>query len=154
MPGQTLRIPGVRGFQMSRQSAHEGNNVDAARRTRRLYPPPGIIEPATFWLVAQCANRLHHHVPHIICRDTHISFARSPWLRSLVLWRIEVRWLTGLLDDLHTVATAASHIRHFALKSTDISRSFAIPSADHICEVCAVIVVMKHVVEVISVKDD
>jgi len=127
---------------MSRQSACEGDNVEAARHTRRLYPS-GIIEPATFWLVAQCVNRLRHGVPHIIWRDTHILFARLPWLLSLVLWRVKVRWLTGLLDELRTVATAAFHIRHFALKSTDISRSFAILSADHICEVCAVMVVMK-----------
>jgi hypothetical protein len=67
------------------------------------------------------------------------------WRTELLddLRTVEVRWLTGLLDDLCTVATAASHIRHFALKSADISRSFAIPSADHISEVCAVMAVMK-----------
>jgi hypothetical protein len=102
--------------------------------------PSGIIKPPTFRLVAQCVNQLRHHVPNIICRDTLISVAVAAKFRTV---RVEVRWLTGLLDDLRTVATAASHIRHFALKSADISRSFAVPSADHISEVCAVMTVMK-----------
>ena len=103
--------------------------------------PSGIIELANLRLVAQCVNRLRHRVPHIICGDTLISFARSPWRLNFVLLPVEVRWLTGLLDDLRTVNTAASYIRHFALKSADISRSFTIPSADHISEVCAVMAV-------------
>ena len=87
-PGQALRVPGGRGSQISRQSAHEGSkfvspthrpplppgNVPSIHFCYRLSQPQGSsaagrimspsgIEPATFRLVQQCLNQLRHRVP-------------------------------------------------------------------------------------------
>ena len=89
-PGQAVRVPGTRGSQISRQSAHECGKVVSP--TRRLPLPPGNISCSLFcWrmrrpqghsaagrsmsiknshdtfgirtLVAQCLNQLRHRVP-------------------------------------------------------------------------------------------
>jgi hypothetical protein len=89
-PGQALRVPGGRGSQISRQSAHGGDKVVSP--THRPPLPsvlisvtdwvdpkaivrleglcqwknpmtPSGIEPATFRLVGQCLNQLRYHVP-------------------------------------------------------------------------------------------
>ena len=105
--GQTLRIPGGWGSQISRQSAHEGVKVVTPTHRPPLTPreiflvlifvrhwtnprvtvrPEGLfqwkipvtpsgIEPATFRLVAQCVNQLHHRVP-LNYTDTH---RKSSW---------------------------------------------------------------------------
>ena len=82
---QAQRVPGGWGSQISRQSAHEGGKVVSPTH-RPLFTPrknsrysflleaestPGLcqwkipmtpsgIEPATFWLIAQCLNQLCH----------------------------------------------------------------------------------------------
>jgi hypothetical protein len=84
-PGQAVRVPGVWGSQISRQSAHEGGkvvspthlpplpagNITGTHFCWRLSQPHGHnqwkisltssgIEPATIRLVAQCLNQLHY----------------------------------------------------------------------------------------------
>ena len=91
-PGEALRVPGVWGSQISRQSAHEGGKAVSPTHRPPLPPrkyswysflleaestpgpqcgrkdcvnknipmTPSGVEPATFWLVAQCFNQLRH----------------------------------------------------------------------------------------------
>jgi hypothetical protein len=91
--GQVLRVPGVWGSQVSRQSAHEGGKVVSSTHRPPVPPSPRKyysysflleaestpgpycgrkdcvnekfqgIEPATFRLVAQFLNQMRHHVP-------------------------------------------------------------------------------------------
>jgi hypothetical protein len=90
-PGQALRVPGGWGFQISRQSAHEGDKVVSPMHWPPIPPrkyswylflleaeltivwpegwsqwkipmTPSGIEPATFRLVLQCLNQLSHHI--------------------------------------------------------------------------------------------
>ena len=79
---QSLRLPRGWGFQISRQSAHEGENAASVSKEiffvliflrgwlesyQCKFPPvtPSGIEPRTFRLIAQCLNQLRHRVPLI-----------------------------------------------------------------------------------------
>ena len=95
MPGKAQRVPGGWGSQISRQSEHEGGKVVSLTHRPPLLPrkysrysfpletestimrPNGLcqwkipvtssrIEPATFRLVAQCLNQLHHRYTYTI----------------------------------------------------------------------------------------
>jgi len=80
-PGQALRVPGGWGSQISRQSAHKGGKVvSPTHRPRAIVRSEGLcqlknpvtpsgIDPATFRLVAQCLDRLRHHVPPMCTKD-------------------------------------------------------------------------------------
>jgi hypothetical protein len=91
-PREALRVPGVWGYQISRQSAHESGNAVSPTHRPPLPPrkysflleakttpgpycgrkdyvnekfpvTPSGIETATFRIVAQCLNQMRHRVP-------------------------------------------------------------------------------------------
>jgi hypothetical protein len=78
-PGQALKVPGGRGSQISRQSAHEGGKVVSHTHRPRLLisargwvdpraivrptVTPSGIEPATCRFVGHCLNQLRHRGP-------------------------------------------------------------------------------------------
>ena len=98
-PVQALRVPGGWGSQISWQSAYEVGKVVSPTHRPSLPPPtmkyswysflleaewipvrpewwtipmtPSGIEPATFRLVAQCLNQLHHRVPFFLHGVAH-----------------------------------------------------------------------------------
>jgi hypothetical protein len=91
-PGQALRVPGGLGSKISRQSAHECGKVIPVHRPPlrpqeiililislrgwvapaaqcdlkdcqwKIPMTPSGIEPATFWVEAQCPNKLRHRI--------------------------------------------------------------------------------------------
>ena len=116
---QALRFPGGWGSQISRQSAYEGGKVVSPTHRPSLPPTPrkyswysfllqtestpepeGLclwkititpsgIEPATFWLVAQCLNQLRHSV--IDMWEIFQDMFRS---KETILWQnIYPQWL-------------------------------------------------------------
>ena len=96
-PGQTQRVSGCWGSQVSWQSAHEGGKVvchihrpplpprkyswwvnpkaivrTEGLRQRKIPLKLSGIEPTTFRLLVQCLNQLRHRVPHALAYDTDI----------------------------------------------------------------------------------
>ena len=62
-PRQALRVPGGWGFQISREQEIFLVLISVGGWVRKIPVTRSGIEPATFRLVAQCLNQLHHRVP-------------------------------------------------------------------------------------------
>jgi len=125
-PGQALWAPGGWGSQILRQSAHEGSNVSPTTFTPqeiflvlfsvrgwvnsrpivqleglcqwKIPMTPLVIEPATFWLVTQCLNQLHHCVSP--GNDLKL-LTWNQWMRD-ILWSLAV----PVEEYCHTIANA------------------------------------------------
>ena len=107
-PGQALKLPRVRGSQISWQSAYEGDKVVCLTHRPPFYyrmsrPPRAILRPeefcqwkfpitpsgtetATFRLVAQCLNQLRHCKMH----TTALCNLQLKHQNSNIFWDVKV----------------------------------------------------------------
>ena len=110
--GQTVRVPGGWGSQISRQSTHEGGKVVSP--TPPIPMTPSGIEPANFRLIAQCLNQLRHRVPpkYSSGEEKYPSYCRN-WnslssccdIMVIISNTIYVVWISAILYSLQTCRT-------------------------------------------------